>query len=106
MGLKVASSFGAMSIVELKGGTWKQKQDTGMALSWEIVLSSLQSSCSSVHSLGLFHGVGFDQPQQAASWKLSNWTTDSSAKMTLGDSFRTPSRANLSSFPGWKMTLV
>src|SRR5206468_8568886 len=89
-----------MSIVELYGGTWKQKHDVSTDFSCDTVFSNFSKSCSSVHSRGLCQGVGFDQPTHAASWRSSKRTTDSSAKTTLGDIFRTSSRTNLSSFAG------
>src|SRR2546426_8501313 len=95
-----------MSIVELYGGTWKQKHDVSMDFNCDTVFSNFSKSCSSVHSRGLCHGVGFDQPTHAASWISSKWTTDSSAKITFEEFFRTSSRTNLSSFPGWMMTLA
>src|SRR6266567_3589998 len=89
-----------MSMVELYGGTWKQKHDVSTDFSCDTVFSNFSKSCSSGHSRGLCHGVGFDQPTHAPSWKSSKRTTDSSAKTTFAEFFRTSSRTNLSSFPG------
>lgn len=80
-GRKSLSSNGALSIWDSKGGQCKQNKAFFTFLTSEASLSSFVINSSSEHSRGLFHGVGFDHPRQAASCSESKLTTDSSAKV-------------------------